>query len=166
MKNPSPRVTLAFEPQDVAANVRSFGPAVAKSQHLQGRLSHVRAWYAVRDGEDWLFGPSKWAGYQGMTAQAYLDPADGLDGRQTEKHLNKWFEFLPEKSPEHRKLLKELGAFTAQYGKAPSRACRISIIREASDESNGADDLVALLIKVARRLGTKEKAQIVKALQY
>ncbi len=164
-KSLPPRVVLAFEPKDVVENVRSFSVAVASSPDLQSRLSNARAWYAVQDGNTWSFGPSKWAGYQGMTAERYLDPADGIDGRLTEKHLNKWFEFLPSNSSQHLDLLKKLGAFTAKYGKQPCRAVRISIIQDKGHENDETDELVKLLVKVAQRLNAKHQAEIIKALR-
>lgn len=98
----------------------------------------ARAWYAYRDEEGrWKFGPSKFIGYEGLTAEQYLKLSrtiNGLDGRKTEAQLQQWHTELDPSSDLYRGLSAQLSDFLAGYGKAPSRKMRISIPKDARDE--------------------------------
>src|SRR5688572_1612009 len=90
--------------QQVRRNIRRFRAELDSSTELQARLAYARAWYADCDDDDeWHFGPSKFVGYQGMTAKEYVD--DGpRDGRRTERKLATWFVQLPESDPLYEEL--------------------------------------------------------------
>lgn len=64
----------------------------------------VAAWYATRDAMNpthWLFGPSKFIGYQGIRAEAYGSGQYALNGGETELHLQNsgWFEAVDRDHP-------------------------------------------------------------------
>jgi hypothetical protein len=151
---------------DVDQAVRSFAPALATSKELQERLPYARAWYAKRnDKGGWLFAPSKWAGYLGMSADTYLAEATtAMDGRKTELRLSKWFTPLRPDSKQHAELHLALKEFLAEYGKQPSAICRISIIEGRTHDASDDDDLVELIVRVAHKLNGAQQAKIRAAL--
>ena len=51
------------------------------------------------DNGTWLFGPSKFIGYAGNTAKAYLSAGNTLDSWQTEALLRVWFDVVPPETP-------------------------------------------------------------------
>lgn len=114
----------------VLANVAVFDKA-AKAQHqgVTRLLSHVRAWYAVpaSDGT-YRFGPSKFIGYEQMTADQYAKEAPRMDVRKTEARLEAWATELTEGDPEYHAVFSALEAFCFQHGAAPNRLARISVL--------------------------------------
>jgi hypothetical protein len=69
----------------VLSNIARFREEVERSRALQKRLAYARSWYAYQDQEgDWRFGPSKFVGYDRMTAEGYIETAEDRDGRRTE----------------------------------------------------------------------------------
>lgn len=110
------------------ANIRRFARELDASPGLQGRLGFPRAWYADKGADGtWHFGPSKFIGYDGMTADEYLDD-DARDGRRTEKQLAQWFEEVPEGTDLHETLSSDLFALLGRYGKVPSAKMRINVL--------------------------------------
>ncbi len=156
---------LAMGSDDVAESVRSFPAALRGSAELQDRLPNARAWYALQDNGRWVFAPSKWAGYKGMTAEWYLNASrDMLDGRKTEKRLRQWFTPVAARSPQHAELQNALAAFLGEYGKEPNGVARISVIT-APDSADDEGDLVDLLVRIVRRLDGAQQARILAALR-
>jgi hypothetical protein len=153
--------------QQVLGNIPRFEKELKGSPELQNRLAYARAWYASRDGAGkWHFGPSKFIGYKGMTAEQYVND-DPLDGRQTERKLNGWFVEVPEHDALHEELSEGLTTFLAQYGKAPSAKARINVTPELYEEWHSSSDeapldhsVANLIIVVARRLSLAERARI------
>jgi hypothetical protein len=156
---------LAMTPDDVIHSVRSFPAALERSADLRDRLPNARAWYALRDNGDWIFAPSKWAGYSGMTTDRYLNASrDTLDGRKTEKRLRQWFTPVAAQSPQHAELQTALAAFLGSFGKEPNGVARISVIATA-DAADNEDDLVDLFVRVIRRLDSAQQTRILTALR-
>ena len=61
--------SLATSPRRVRQAIKRFENEVRGSSGLAGRLSYARAWYACRDAKGrWQFGPSKFVGYERLTA--------------------------------------------------------------------------------------------------
>lgn len=147
-------------------NIRRFAREVKNSAVLQGRLAYARAWYAHRDVEgDWHFGPSKFIGYEDMTAEEYANE-EGRDGRITERQLGQWFSQVPEGTPLYEELDKALRTFLKKYGKVPSSLSRINVATDVHEEHFGGpalrDDraIADLLIAVARRLPEQERDRV------
>jgi len=138
---------------------------------LQKRLAYARAWYAFPDSEGgWLYVPSKFGGYRDMTAAEYLDGMP-RDGRRTEKQLGQWFVEVPEDSDFHAELYEGLVDFLQGYSKAPSTKARISVsvdvYQNYTDEEHSSSEdsaLVDLILLVARKLPTNERARLRNAL--
>lgn len=155
---------LVTSPAQVIDNILRFQSKLEDSLELQNRLAYARAWYAQRDKEGrWHFGPSKFCGYQNLTAEEYIERSQELNGRRTEKQLNQWYIEVPENEELYTALANGLADFLAQYDKSPSAKMRINVLTTFYDnELVGPSDssLVDLLIAVAKRLPSRERAQV------
>ena len=122
-------------------NIRRYQTEIGESNELVRRMTSVKGWYAVQsDDGTWLFGPSKFIGYVGLTAKTYLQmsaktydpPKDVLDGKKTERRLKRWRE-----PPMHHadELDRALRSFLreARRGKTvePNRLARICVLKDA-----------------------------------
>ena len=143
----------------VLSNIARFREEVERSRALQKRLAYARSWYAYQDQEgQWRFGPSKFVGYDRMTAEGYIETAEDLDGRRTEAQLQQWFTAVDPESELGTQLSSALYGFLASYGKAPSTKMRINVPNDVHEKHFGAtasdphDILVATLIAAAKTL--------------
>lgn len=142
--------------RDAVDNIFRFPRELSSSPELQDRLSYARAWYAAENHDgSWSFGPSKFVGYQGMTAAEYLDDQP-RNGRRTETQLAMWFEVVEESSELYDFLSAQLAIFLSSYGKLPSTKSRINVARRAVDTAANGMELegrvVELMVAVARTL--------------
>jgi len=161
---------IVSTPEGALRNISRFQDQLASSSVLQDRLAYARAWYADRDDNGyWRFGPSKFIGYQNMTAEAYSNGC-GLDGRVTERQLGNWFVEVPKSDPLYGELEEGLRGVLDEYGKVPSSLLRINVTREFYEKhvahgSAPLDRAVAdLLIVVALRLPKEERERVRAAL--
>jgi hypothetical protein len=150
---------VASDLQSVLLNITRFGAELQKSAALQKRLAYVRCWYASEGNEgQWQFGPSKFVGYDGMTAEGYVDTAEGRDGRRIEAQLQQWFTAVDPGSKLGSELGSALYRFLAMYGKAPSTKMRISVPNKVYETTFGAvarnahDVLVETIVAAAHAL--------------
>src|SRR5256885_2599046 len=80
-------IDVVADLQQVAENIRRYQDDLAANADLVARMSRHPAWYALRRNNGrWLFGPSKFIGYAGITAQRYLGP-DRKSTRLNSSHL-------------------------------------------------------------------------------
>ena len=155
---------LATSPRMVRNAISRFGKQVRRSPQLAGRLAYARAWYACRDAKDrWRFGPSKFVGYERLSAQEYIELSrKGLDGRRTEAQLRQWFRELDPSSDLHEQLSSLLSTFLAEHDKTPSCKMRISVLEDDYDELVGDDrddtnpPVLGLIVAVAESLPRAE----------
>jgi hypothetical protein len=160
---------LVTDLQEAISNILRFEAQLDGSSDLRARLAYARSWYAHPHEEDWCFGPSKFIGYQGMTAKEYVNE-ESRDGRRTERQLGEWFIEIPPQDPLHGELSRALHTFLRQYGKTPSSLSRINVSRElyeARTAKGGAQlhrAVADLLILVARQLPTPERLRVRAAL--
>ena len=143
---------LVDSPAQAIENIHRYQTEIRRGTRLSDtlveRMTNVRKWHAVEaDDGAWLFGPSKFVGYVGLTAETYVQlsardyepAADRLDGKKTRRRLQRWFEPATERIAELDVALKSLlvdghehagpnagaqilvlkGAY-AHFGKAPS----------------------------------------------
>jgi hypothetical protein len=143
----------------VLSNIARFREEVERSRALQKRLAYARSWYAYQDeAGQWRFGPSKFVGYDRMTAEGYIETAEDRDGRRTEAQLQQWFAAVDPGSELGSQLSSALYEFLASYGKAPSTKMRINVPNDVHEKHFGAtasdphDILVATLIAAAKTL--------------
>ena len=152
-------VTALIVANEFLSNIARFGEEVERSRGLQKRLAYARSWYAYQDQEgQWRFGPSKFVGYDRMTAEGYIETAEDRDGRRTEAQLQQWFTAVDPESELGTQLSSALYGFLASYGKAPSTKMRINVPNDVHEKHFGAtasdphDILVATLIAAAKTL--------------
>lgn len=133
-----PKQTLAKRSEDVVSNVLRFEKELSSSVELRTRLGHAHAFYATKDSAgEWKFAPSKFAGYHDNTAKKYLASAGGArtaDGRETERHLAKWFMELDPESRFGRELFSHLEAFLGRWGSRLRKGARINILKSDLEE--------------------------------
>jgi hypothetical protein len=153
------RHALVSDLQSVLLNIARFATELQKSAALQKRLAYARCWYACQDNEgQWQFGPSKFVGYDGMTADGYINTTEDRDGRRTEVQLQRWFAAIDPGSKLGNELGSALYRFLAMYGKAPSTKMRISVpnkVHEVNFEavaSEAHDALVETIVAAAKAL--------------
>ena len=149
-------------PAQARHNISRFAEELESSVPLQGRLAYARAWYAIKgDGNQWVFGPSKFVGYQNPSAEAYMENYEDQDGRRTESQFQNYFRTVdPVVEGElHANLSSQLAIFLAKYGKHPSNKYRINVERARRrvlspeyDQPDLATALVELMIAVAKVL--------------
>ena len=152
---------LATSLNVVRGAITRFRDEVRRNPQLRSRLAYARAWYAHQDEDgQWLFGPSKFVGYKGLTAEQYIEQSEEglLDGRRTEAQLKQWFEQLDPATELHEQLSSALSDFLAEYNKAPSQKMRINIPREedTDSESGAGAPLLDLIVAVAESLQPSE----------
>lgn len=157
---------LVVAPHQAIENILGFHKDLAGSMELQDRLPYARAWYAYQDDLGaWHFGPSKFIGYKGMTAQEYLDE-DPRDGRRTERQLRQWFSPLEPDSDVYHEVNDALIEFLNRYGKTPSAKMRISITNEHREKllTEGAETIpstvVDMMLAVARMLPPEQRERL------
>ena len=128
---------LVSNASHVETNIRAYQGEVERNAELAGRIRQHTAWYAIgADDGQWLFGPSKFVGYEKMTAGEYLAIAakgGGGNGRLTERELEKWFEQVSQDNPRYRELREAFELFARRFGKSPNERWRVSVQREAAN---------------------------------
>ena len=98
-------------------NIARYQAEVQKEPGLGRRMMFVRAWYAARsDDGAWIFGPSKFIGYAGSTAEAYLSTTDVRAHRPREAVLKRWFDVVPLATPLGAELADALRKFVNAFG--------------------------------------------------
>ncbi|HEX4028200.1 MAG TPA: DUF433 domain-containing protein [Rhizomicrobium sp.] len=107
----------------------AFEKELAGNRELADIMSYGRAWYAGRSGKRWVFGPSKFVGYESNTAKRYLDTRDSSDGRLTERVLSQWFEEVASDTTLYRELHAALQEMFARYGKSPNKLLRLNVLK-------------------------------------
>ena len=114
--------------EHVSENIKKYNEELNLEPRLAARIRQHPAWYAIQkeDGH-WMFGPSKFVGYRGATASAYLASYNRKDGRDTEPALKEWFDQVDTDSDLGRVLRSEFDAFAERFDKAPNAKWRVSI---------------------------------------
>jgi hypothetical protein len=123
---------LIISAEQACANILRFEHTLKNNTAVQARLSYARAWYACQDERDaWCFAPAKFAGYQDIDVNEYLDGAAGetRDGRRTEAQLRMFFDDIGPDASIHGELTASLFAFLAKYDKSPSVKARVHVLK-------------------------------------
>ena len=164
---------LVTSPAQAYANILRFEEELKKSADLQGRLAYARAWYAHKDDiGKWHFAPSKFAGYQDVDANRYIQAAEEHDGRRTEVQLQLYFHVLEPTDPLHAELNSALFALLARYGKTPSTKMRINVARGrrlvsggTESATEGQNKVVDLMLAVSKTLPQAQFERLVAGLE-
>ena len=144
------KISLVRNAKQASENIVKFQREVLVDDDvnvLVDTLSHFRAWYAMEYEGDWIFGPSKFIGYENMDVAIYENNNHVMDGRQTELVLGQWFE--PVKSDLQEELETALHDFLSNFGKRPSKLARISVQQYSNKDAMG---MVEALLGVYRAL--------------
>ncbi len=168
---PNDRPKLVNSLDDVIENIKNFSLELESYEEGDGDLyvdyvmenmSHYRACYAYKDEKTgtYLFAPSKYIGYQDMTASKYVETYAYMDGRKTEKVLSEWFEMIDESEEDFDFLNRKLLAMFSATGKTINALFRINVLKREEDNELLEKDLVDLIYKVFLGLSDESKALI------
>ena len=122
-------LALIGDADEAAANIKKYSSEFITSAELRSRAGYVRSWYAMREeGGRWRFAPSKFVGYRNNSARKYLEQGEktGIDGRDTERVLERWFRPVDSASRMGQELGAALVEFLSQYSQPNVRA-RINV---------------------------------------
>ena len=115
-------VELVSTVSDVVCNIHTYQADVRANEGLRKRIARTIWWYAAKDGDTWLFAPSKFVGYAGMTAELYLaNYAGDMDGRDTEKTMKALFIEVTPGDPAFEELIRGLNGFLHTLGAEAGR---------------------------------------------
>ncbi len=118
-------VSLINNIEQAKNNIWQFQIEMESPEQMVDLLGAFKAWYAIPDDKgDILFAPSKFIGYQDLTAQTYREAARETNGRDTEAVLSRWFK-QPEGACE-QVLIQELAKWLGRFGKKPNKSVRVS----------------------------------------
>jgi uncharacterized protein (DUF433 family) len=130
------RPELVTEESQVVENIRTFDHEI-RHPKLRDMIAYVRHWYAVQmPDKSWVFGPSKFIGYVGMSPRKYGGDFDELDGRTTESNLKRWFVELDPADKLAQTLLQQLRRVVAQHGKTVNALARIHVLKGESGRND------------------------------
>ena len=115
-------------------NIDRYQVEVRKRLELAKLMKQVHAWYAIESSDGtWRFAPSKFIGYAGNNAKAYLVEAHHRDGGSTEAALRNWFVVVPPDTRRGAELNDALRSFLKSHGHSgPRRGARICVLKEVS----------------------------------
>lgn len=106
-------------------------------RQLWAQPSYVKGWYAVRTRDGWAFGPSRIIGYEREDLQDYLnhieernDAGDFVDGRQTERALQKISERIPGEDPRFNQIMNSLKDWLRNHDAEPNALARLNFMGE------------------------------------
>jgi len=120
---------LVTSAEQARQNIVAFEKELANNRKLAEIMSYGRAWYAVRSSGRWVFGPSKFIGYEKSSSKIYLAKRDERDGRVTERLLAQWFEEVAPGTSLYHDLYAALGEMFARYGKSPNKLVRLNVLK-------------------------------------
>jgi len=159
-------ITLVQSTQEAIENITLFNSLLQDEKgrsHLVRLLPHVQSWYAVKTAEGYRFGPSKFIGYAGMSAELYASETGAggrLDGRVTEKKLSPWAVPVSEEDARFAQLNTALARFCAAYGTFPNSRSRISIFEPSKKEGVTEMEQVRALCVLIGALSEKGKREL------
>jgi len=151
--------------EEAKSGIRCFQDELNVLPGITDLLSSFQSWYAIADKDgNILFGPSKFIGYVGQTAESYREVNRHTDGRVTEALLGRWFTQVD--STSEQILINELARFLNRFGKKPNKRVRISTVNgvglipgnEAQEPNHGPGPVDAMLV-MYRLLGEDEKKE-------
>lgn len=150
--------------QDAMRSGHEIGPLIDV-------IPYIHSWIARRDPStgEWLFAPSKFVGYVGMTRDIYGHRFAEMDGRLTEKALAGWMHVVHEGDTDYEAAHEALYEFCARFGKKPNSRCRISVLdggEEATSRTGGHHAAVAdLLVAVFNGLPRNQRQDVLRRLR-
>lgn len=159
-------ITLVQNTQEAIENIAVFNTLLDDEEgrsKLVRLLPHVQSWYAVKTADGYGFGPSKFIGYAGMSAELYARETGAggrLDGRVTEKKLAPWAVQVGQEDARHLQLNTALAKFCAAYDTFPNSRSRISLFELAKKEAVTEMEQVRALSVLIGALSEKGKREL------
>ena len=159
-------ITLVQNTQEAIENIAVFNALLEDEEgrsQLVRLLPHVQSWYAVKTADGYRFGPSKFIGYAGMSAELYARETGAggrLDGRVTEKKLAPWAVQVGQEDARHSQLNTALAKFCAAYDTFPNSRSRISLFELAKKEAVTEMEQVRALSVLIGALSEKGKREL------
>ena len=134
-------------------------------EKLAKLMPHARAWYVLENEGRLYFGPSKYIGYNKMTAEYYVNHTKEMDGRTTEKRLAQWGQLVQKGDVEYQRFSAALSEFLGIHGASPNKEARISFISQdqAMNRYTEADIIHALKVLIST-LSDQAKKDLKRAL--
>ena len=122
---------------EAIANIKRYVHELKIEPALRDRLSFTHAWYALRGNDGrWIFGPSKFIGYQNNSAGQYVRTyAATAHGGQTEKRLSDWFDVVEPASRLGLELHDALDEFLSGWDQTARKSIRINVLKPEFDET-------------------------------
>lgn len=119
---------VVISEDEAVGNIVRYNAEIVSQPRLAARIKQHPAWYAVQSTEGvWMFGPSKFVGYQDASAKNYLASYSRKDGRDTEPALKEWFEQVDQASSLGKVLRQAFISFAQRFGKTPNANWRVSV---------------------------------------
>lgn len=169
---------LATSPESVQRNIDAYWQTAHEHPDLIKDAARVKKWKAHRTKEgEWRFGPSRFVGYEGMTAKKYLKrkekgPNGGLNGTETEVHLRKWTENVPHGTKLYHQLLDALEEFLAEADVKVGKGASFSLLSvegatEVLDDIDQTyeDAEVDALVTLSKRLSGEQVQKLTRRLE-
>lgn len=171
-----PNLSKSFE--STLRNIDAYWETARDYPDLIKDAARVKQWKAYRtESGEWRFGPSRFVGYEGVTAKKYIKrkkmgPAGLLNGTETEKHLSQWTEDVRQNSKLYHQLLDELAEFLSEADVKVGSSASFSImltddkseLLDTYDPTN--DDVeVEALVTLSKRLTKTQVEKLTRRLQ-
>ena len=171
-------VKLANSVECVQNNINEYWETAHQHPDLIKDAARVKKWKAYRTNKgEWRFGPSRFVGYNEMTADKYVKRkkrgADGgLNGTETEAHLRKWTENVPSGSRLYHQLHDALADFLAEVPLKVGSGASFSLLTVESsgydlDPLGSTDDEaeVDALVTLSKRLNSVQLQKLMRRLE-
>ena len=148
-------------------NILLFWDNIKSEGEMQQRLSRVTSWYCYKQGKEFIFGPSKFIGYEGISFETYYEYYDdGMSGTETEPVLRTYSEIITPHHPLFNEVSDQLSRFLAIYGKRPKKTARINLLLSEKDVGAGTvqTSAIDLLLTAYESLSSGQKLAFRKAI--
>lgn len=154
---------LVTRAEQVLGNMARLSEELVNAPELADHLGYAHAWYIdAENPEQPVFGFSKFIGYVGLDAAAYVKDYKKLDGRNTEWALKEFCEELRPGSPQFEEYHDQLTEWLANFGKTPRNPVRLMVLKAEPQNEEGAEDrrLLELLAAVADMLPLEQRHEL------
>jgi len=148
------KTRLVSNSDEARANIDRYEVELEKSQSLQAVMSYARAWhgYQTADGR-WRVAPSKFAGYAGNSAAAYLRTHRQRDGRRTGRALSTWSQAVDPGTAAFEDIRMAVLRLFAKYGRTPNKLFRVSVLTPDRDATvKNSDETSPNLARIRSRI--------------
>lgn len=170
--------SLSKSAASVQRNIDTYWETARAHPDLIKDAARVKQWKAYRtESGEWRFGPSRFVGYEGMTAEKYIQLkempyAGGLHGTETENHLRQWTEKVRQNQKLHHQLLDALDDFLSEAGVRVGSGANFSVmmVRGSSEfldtSDTDRDDIeVEALVTLSKRLTAAQLEKLTRRLE-